>query len=42
MDLVCELNDTLEQTFLMVTHDPELTGRADRILHMRDGRLTKG
>ena len=30
----------LHQTVLMITHKPEAAGIADRILHMRDGRIT--
>ncbi len=28
------------QTILMVTHDPSLAEQADRVLHLRDGRLS--
>jgi putative ABC transport system ATP-binding protein len=34
-------NQELGQTILMITHNPEAAGYADRILHMRDGRLVK-
>ena len=30
----------LSQTVLMITHNPEAAGIADRILHMRDGEIT--
>ncbi len=30
----------LGQTVLMITHNPEAAASADRILHMRDGRIT--
>jgi putative ABC transport system ATP-binding protein len=30
----------LHQTVLMITHNPEAAQIADRILHMRDGRMT--
>lgn len=30
----------LNQTVLMITHNPEAAAIADRILHMRDGRIT--
>ena len=30
----------LKQTVLMITHNPEAAAIADRILHMRDGRIT--
>ncbi|HUU20909.1 MAG TPA: ABC transporter ATP-binding protein [Phycisphaerae bacterium] len=40
LDLLQELNRTNRQTLLMVTHDPAVAGRADRILHLRDGKLT--
>jgi lipoprotein-releasing system ATP-binding protein len=32
-----ELNQELQVSFLMVTHDPELAQRMDRVLHMEDG-----
>jgi putative ABC transport system ATP-binding protein len=32
-------NRELGQTVLMITHNPEAAGIADRILHMRDGQI---
>jgi putative ABC transport system ATP-binding protein len=33
-------NQELGQTVLMITHNPEAAAYGDRILHMRDGRMT--
>ncbi|BBL71652.1 lipoprotein-releasing ABC transporter ATP-binding protein LolD [Methylogaea oryzae] len=38
-DLMVELNQTLETSFLVVTHDPRLAARMDTVWHMEDGRL---
>lgn len=35
--LLRQLNEENEQTFVIVTHDPEVGARCDRIIHMRDG-----
>src|SRR5437868_9135361 len=32
-------NQELQQTVLMITHNPEAAGYGDRIIHMRDGRI---
>jgi ABC-type lipoprotein export system ATPase subunit len=37
MDLLCQLNERESQTFVLVTHDPAVARRADRIVRMRDG-----
>jgi lipoprotein-releasing system ATP-binding protein len=37
--LFFELREKLQQTFLIVTHNEELAGMSDRVLHMRDGRI---
>lgn len=37
--LFFDLRDTLDQTFVIVTHDKELAGMADRTLHMKDGLI---
>ena len=40
MDLIGHLNQTNGQTFVMVTHSPEVGQRAHRIVRMRDGLIT--
>ena len=35
--LMLELNQELNVSFLVVTHDPELAGKMDTVLHMEDG-----
>lgn len=37
MALLRQLNEENEQTFIIVTHDPEVGAKCDRIVHMRDG-----
>ncbi|MDA1257589.1 MAG: ABC transporter ATP-binding protein [Chloroflexi bacterium] len=39
MDLLCDLNETHGQTFVLVTHTQEVGGRAHRIVNMRDGLI---
>jgi putative ABC transport system ATP-binding protein len=39
--LMRELNRDLGTTIIIVTHDPSVARRADRILLMRDGRIVK-
>ena len=39
LDLLTDCNRREGQTLLMVTHDASIAERADRILHLRDGRL---
>lgn len=39
INLLHDLNKELNQTILMVTHDPEVGKLADRLLKMRDGRI---
>ncbi|MDQ6693374.1 MAG: ABC transporter ATP-binding protein [Chloroflexota bacterium] len=40
MDLLCRLNRENGQTFVVVTHSPEVGARANRIVRMRDGQVT--
>lgn len=37
--LMLELNQELQVSFLVVTHDPDLAARMDNVLHMEDGLL---
>ncbi len=39
MDLLRNLVDAEQQTLVIITHDPAVAGQADRVLHLRDGRL---
>jgi putative ABC transport system ATP-binding protein len=39
LDILKDLNHRLGQTVLMITHNPEAAAYADRIIHMRDGRI---
>lgn len=41
MDLLCELNARDGQTIVLVTHDPTIGARANRLIRMRDGRLVE-
>jgi putative ABC transport system ATP-binding protein len=42
LKLMKDLNRRLGQTILMITHDAEAAGYADRIVRMRDGRIVRG
>jgi ABC-type lipoprotein export system ATPase subunit len=37
MRLMRDINQETGTAFLMVTHDPELTDYADRVIEIRDG-----
>ncbi|HHX36744.1 MAG TPA: ABC transporter ATP-binding protein, partial [Clostridiaceae bacterium] len=39
MDLITQMIRDKNQTLIMVTHDEEMTENADRLLHMRDGKI---
>ena len=41
MQLIKDIITENNQTFIMVTHDEEMTEFADRTLFMRDGKLDK-
>ncbi len=39
LDVLQEINQRLEQTFIIVTHDSRLSERADRTVHLVDGKI---
>jgi putative ABC transport system ATP-binding protein len=41
LELLLKLNRQIGTTLLLVTHDPLLSRRADRIIHLRDGRIVE-
>lgn len=41
LDILKELNDVDKKTVVMVTHNPEHLVYADRVIHMKDGRIVK-
>ena len=41
MDLLIELNETQGQTFVIVTHGPDIAARCHRIVHMVDGAIDR-
>jgi len=41
MDVLKRFHVQKGQTLLMVTHDAALAGQADRVLHLRDGKLSE-
>jgi len=38
-ELFVQLRNDFKQTFLIVTHNEDLAGMSDRVLHMKDGRI---
>ena len=42
MDLMESLNRDTGQTFVIVTHDPAVSDRAHRVIHMQDGSIVNG
>jgi ABC-type lipoprotein export system ATPase subunit len=40
LDILRQLNKSMGQTTLMITHNPEAAAFADRTVSMRDGRLS--
>lgn len=41
LEILRDLNQRTHQTILMITHNPEAAGFADRIVTMRDGRIVE-
>ena len=42
LDLLEAVRERRGMTLLVITYDPIIGRRADRVLHMRDGRLVAG
>lgn len=42
MALLTRLNRERQQTLVLVTHAPDISARADRLIRMRDGRIVMG
>jgi lipoprotein-releasing system ATP-binding protein len=39
LDLIRALNDRLKRTFLVVTHNEDIAGFADHVIHIEDGKI---
>ncbi len=39
MDVLFAMQERLNTTLLLITHEPELTSRCTRVLHLADGRI---
>ena len=39
LDLVDEIRRDEGTTIMLVTHDPEVASRADRLVYLKDGRI---
>ena len=39
IDLIFRLHDTRDTTLILITHDPSLASRCDRVIGLRDGRV---
>ena len=39
LDLLAEIHAQEEVTLVLATHDPDVADRADRVVHLRDGRV---
>jgi putative ABC transport system ATP-binding protein len=42
LDLMRTLNEEEKVTFIFSTHDPQVVGRANRVMKLKDGRLLNG
>ncbi|UCE37499.1 MAG: ABC transporter ATP-binding protein [Thermoplasmata archaeon] len=42
LDLLIRLNKENKQTFVLITHDPSIGNKCQRIIEMRSGLITKG
>lgn len=40
-DLIWQLNEQINQTFIIVTHESYLAERGDRVIHLVDGKIAK-
>jgi putative ABC transport system ATP-binding protein len=41
LDLLCELQKSLQKTIILVTHDPRAAQRAQRVVHLEKGQLVE-
>lgn len=42
IDLIFRLHDERDTTLILITHDPSLASRCDRVIGLRDGRVESG
>ena len=42
VEIMREINQATGTTFVLVTHNPEVAGSCDRVIHMRDGLVIDG